>query len=168
MDDKEARLFTDLWFASKCICKNMARPRSEDWLALQRVGRYLKRVTRTVQQFHCKGDDTNLQGYACSDWARDRQNMEVHKWSCDHVQWTLHEGLVEFATCTGFELGSSRIVRYDKSGSSAQWRGRCRHIKVRYLWIQSKIKDGDLLQKVLGTNNVANAMTKALGRRLMG
>ena len=34
--------------------------------------------------------------------------------------------------------------------------GRCRHIKVQYLWIQSKIKDGDLkLQKVLATNNVA-------------
>ena len=30
-------------------------------------------------------------------------------------------------------------------------------MKVQYLWIQSKIKDGDLkLQKVLGTNNVAN------------
>ena len=41
--------------------------------------------------------------------------------------------------------------------------GRCRHVKVQYLWIQSKIKDGDLkLQKVLGTNNVADAMTKAV------
>ena len=43
--------------------------------------------------------------------------------------------------------------------------GRCRHIKVQYLWIQSKIKDGDLkLQKVLATNNVADAMTKAVDR----
>ena len=43
--------------------------------------------------------------------------------------------------------------------------GRCRHIKVQYLWIQSQIKDGDLkLQKVLGTNNVADAMTKAVDR----
>ena len=43
--------------------------------------------------------------------------------------------------------------------------GRCRHIKVQYLWIQSKIKDGDLkLQKVSGTNNVADAMTKAVDR----
>ena len=30
--------------------------------------------------------------------------------------------------------------------------GRCRHTKVQNLWIQSKIKDGDLkLQRVLGT-----------------
>ena len=52
LDDKEARRFRalaarlnclagdwpDLLFASKCICKDMARPRSEDWLALKRVG----------------------------------------------------------------------------------------------------------------------------------
>ena len=52
MDDKEAHRFRaltarlnylagdrpDLLFASKSICKNMARPRSEDWLALKRVG----------------------------------------------------------------------------------------------------------------------------------
>ena len=43
--------------------------------------------------------------------------------------------------------------------------GRCGHIKLQYLWIQSKIKDGDLkLQKVSGTNNVADAMTKAVDR----
>ena len=31
------------------------------------------------------------------------------------------------------------------------------------MWTQSKIKDGDLkLQKVLGTNNVADAMTEAV------
>ena len=43
--------------------------------------------------------------------------------------------------------------------------GLCRHLKVQYLWIQSKIRDGDLkLQKVLATNNVADAMTKAVDR----
>ena len=90
MDDKEARRFRalaarlnylagdrpDLLFASKCICKNMARPRSADWLALKRVGRYLKGATRKVQQFHRAGDDTNLHGYADSGWAGDRQNMK--------------------------------------------------------------------------------------------
>ena len=38
-------------------------------------------------------------------------------------------------------------------------------MKVQYLWIQSKIKDGDLkVPEVLGTNNVADAMTKAVDR----
>ena len=51
------------------------------------------------------------------------------------------------------------IAHRDGSG------GRCRHVKVQYLWIQPKIKDGDLkLQKVLGTNNVADAMTRAVDR----
>ena len=79
MDDKEARRFRslpDLLFASKCICKNIARPRSEDWLALKRDGRYLKGATKVVQQFHWAGDDTNLHSYADSDWAGDCQNMK--------------------------------------------------------------------------------------------
>ena len=43
--------------------------------------------------------------------------------------------------------------------------GRCRHIKVQCLWIQSKIQDGNLeLHNVLGTNNVADALTKAVDR----
>ena len=81
MDDKEAHRFRalaaklnylagdrpDLLVASKCICKNMARPRSGDWLDLKRVGRYLKGATRMVQQFHWTGADTNLLGYADSD-----------------------------------------------------------------------------------------------------
>ena len=63
-------------FASKCICKNMARPRSEDWLALRQVGRYLEEATSVVQQFHLTGDNNSLQGYADSDWAGDRPNMK--------------------------------------------------------------------------------------------
>jgi hypothetical protein len=43
--------------------------------------------------------------------------------------------------------------------------GRARHIKVQFLWIQGCIKDGDLmLSKVHTTKNVADALTKYLGR----
>ena len=46
--------------------------------------------------------------------------------------------------------------------------GRCRHIRVQYLWIQSRIKDGDLkLVKVPGTSNLADIMTKAISKELM-
>jgi hypothetical protein len=42
--------------------------------------------------------------------------------------------------------------------------GRCRHIKVQYLWIQEKVKSGELkLKKVIGTENSADLMTKAVG-----
>ena len=133
MDDKEARRFRalaarlnylagnrpDLLFASKCICKNMARPRSVDWLALKRVGRYLKGATRMVQQFHWAGDDTNLHGYADSDWAGDRQNMKstsggVIMWSGHCIKaWSTSQSALALSS------GEARFVRCDKSGSSA-------------------------------------------------
>ena len=211
MDDKEARRFRalaarlnylagcrpDLLFASKCICKNMARPRSEDWLALKRVGRYLKGATRMVQQFHWAGDDTNLHGYADSDWAGDRQNMKstsggvimwsgqcIKAWSTSQSALALSSGEAELyamakvavqlsgviSMAKNFGVSLTGVVKSDSSSAIGIAHrdglgGRCRHIKVQYLWIQSKIKDGDLkLQKVLGTNNVADAMTKAVDR----
>ena len=210
MDDKEARRFRalaarlnylagdrpDLLFASKCICKNMARPGSEDWLALKRVGRYLKGATRMVQ-FHWAGDDSNLHCYADSDWAGDRQNMRstsggvimwsghcIMAWSASQSALALSSGEAELHAMTkvavqlsgvismakGLGVSLTGVVKSDSSSAVGIAHrdglgGRCRHIKVQYLWIQSKIKEGDLkLQKVLGTNNVADAMTKAVDR----
>ena len=41
--------------------------------------------------------------------------------------------------------------------------GRVRHLDVRYLWIQEKIRSGDFhVWKVLGTENPADLMTKFL------
>ena len=41
--------------------------------------------------------------------------------------------------------------------------GRCRHIKVQYLWIQERVRSGDLrLKKVNGIENSADLMTKAV------
>ena len=64
---------------------------------------------------------------------------------------------------TGFlkSDSSSAIGKAHRDGLG----GRCRHTKVQHLWVQSKIKDGDLkLQEVLGTHDVADAMTKAVDR----
>ena len=122
---------------------------------------------------------------------------EVHKWWCDHVEWTFHQdwstsqsalalssGEAELYAMTkvavqlsgvismakDFGVGLTGVVKSDSSSAVGKARRdglgrRCRHIKVQYLWIQSKIKDKDVeLQKILGTNNVADAMTEALNR----
>ena len=211
MDDKEARRYQalaarlnyltgdkpDLSFASKCICKNMTRTRSEDWLALKRVGRYLKGAARMVQQLYWAGDDTNLHGYADSDWAGDRQNMKytsggvimrnghcIKAWSTSQSALALSSGEAALhamtkvavqlsgviSMATDFGVCLTGVVKSDSSSAIGIAHrdglgGRCRHIKVQYLCIQSKIKDGDLkLQKVLGTNNVADAMNAAVDR----
>ena len=42
--------------------------------------------------------------------------------------------------------------------------GRSRHIRVQYLWIQEKVRSKELdIRKVLGTENLADLMTKPLG-----
>jgi hypothetical protein len=43
--------------------------------------------------------------------------------------------------------------------------GKLRHVRVGLLWIQQKSEDGDLsYEKVLGTDNPADLMTKHLSR----
>ena len=80
-------------------------------------------------------------------------------------------GVISMAKDFGVSL-TGVVKSYSSSAIGIAHRGglggRCRHVKVQNLWIQSKIKDGDLkLQKVLGTNNVADAMTKAVDRRAL-
>ena len=55
-------------------------------------------------------------------------------------------GVISMAKDFGVSL--TRVVKADSSSAIGIAGGRCRHIKVQCLWIQSKIKDGDLtLQK---------------------
>ena len=41
----------DLQFATKCVAKHMSAPREHDWIALKRVGRYLRGSPRLIQMF---------------------------------------------------------------------------------------------------------------------
>ena len=46
--------------------------------------------------------------------------------------------------------------------------GKVRHIRVQYLWLQEKVADKELgLDKVLGTLNQADLMTKGLAQELL-
>ena len=75
-------------------------------------------------------------------------------------------GLISMAA--DFGIRWSGVVRSDSSAAIGIAQrdglgGRCRHIKVQYLWIQERIKEGELqVAKVPGTNNPADIMTKAV------
>ena len=46
--------------------------------------------------------------------------------------------------------------------------GKTRHIEVHYLWVQERVRNGDLeLRKVSGTENPADLLTKHLSARDM-
>jgi len=68
-----------------------------------------------------------------------------------------------------FSMKLKGIVRSDSTAAiGIAYReglgGRCRHINVQYLWIQERVRSGQLgLSKVLGKNNPADMMTKAVG-----
>ena len=101
----------------ECICKNMARPCSEDWLAVKRVRERCRNSIGRVTTPISRVTPTQTGQETVSE-------HEVLKWWCDHTEWTLHKGLVDFPTSIGFELRRSRIVPHDKSDSSAQWRNQ--------------------------------------------
>ena len=75
-------------------------------------------------------------------------------------------GLISMARDFGVRL--TGVVKSDSSTAVGMAHrddlgGRCIQIKGQYLWVQSKMKDGEFkMEKILWTNNLADAMTKAL------
>jgi len=186
----------DLLFAAKVACKHMASPKVSNWDVLKRIGRYLKGRPRLVQVFRWTNDwDTELVGYADSDWAGSRSDMRstsggaitwgdhcLKAWSSTQTTVALSSGEAELYALTKaatqvaglISLASDFGIKWTgkvKSDSSAAigiahrdgLGGRCRHIRVQYLWIQGRIREGELaVQKIAGTQNPADAMTKAI------
>ena len=80
-------------------------------------------------------------------------------------------GMVSMAA--DFGLAWSGTVKSDSSAAIGIAHrdglgGRCRHIRVQYLWIQGRIREGELdLKKVPGTCNPSDVMTKAVTSELM-
>ena len=90
-----------------------------------------------VQQFHWTGDDTNLQGYADSDWAGDRQNMMptdggvsghcMNVWSTSQSALALSSGEAELYSITKVAVQLSGV---DHHGQRL-WREIDRSCKIR-------------------------------------
>jgi len=92
---------------------------------------------------------------------------------------TRSKGLVLLAKELGF-MELSNVIRLGTDSSAAKsfvsrrGLGRMRHLEIRDLWLQKEVQDGNLLvEKILGTENPADLMTKVLGiddvrKRLLG
>ena len=80
-------------------------------------------------------------------------------------------GLVNLASELGFS-GLSTKIRLGTDSSAAKsfvcrrGLGKMRHLEIRDLWLQKEVRDGKVLvEKVVGTENPADLMTKVLGIR---
>ena len=69
------------------------------------------------------------------------------------------------------DLGVERTVTLNTDASAAigiasrRGLGKVRHIEVSQLWLQQRVTNGDLIvQKVDGASNLADALTKHLGK----
>ena len=78
-------------------------------------------------------------------------------------------GLISLASDFGIVLKG--VVRTDSNAAIGIVHrrglgGRCKHIKIQYLWIQERVKSGELvISKVWGKLNPADLMTKGLPAR---
>ena len=75
-------------------------------------------------------------------------------------------GITQLAEDWGMSLRGRVHVDSSAAIGAANRRGngKLRHVRVGDLWIQEKVEEGELqLQKVLGEDNPADAMTKNVG-----
>ena len=109
------------------MCKNMARPSQRGLACLQTSRPIPQRSDENGAAIPLDGRRHQSPGLRRPRLGKRPSEHEVHKWWCDHAEWSLHKSLVDFAICIGFELTRSNIVRYGRSGSSAQLRDQHGH-----------------------------------------
>lgn len=63
----------DIQHVPKCLSKYMASPCEHDWLALNKIAKYVVGTRRFMQRFRWQTAPTNIIAYSDSDWARDRK-----------------------------------------------------------------------------------------------
>jgi len=109
--------------------------------------------------------------HALKTWATSQSTIALSSGEAELYAMTKMavqiKGLMSLAADFSMELKG--IVRSDSTAAiGIAYReglgGRCRHINVQYLWIQERVRSGQLgLSKVLGKDNPADMMTKAVG-----
>ena len=187
----------DISFATKELCRRMSAPRRRDWPALTRVVRYLASEPRLAYVYAWQAEatlhvyvDTDFAG--CTQTRRSTSggcamhgSHLVKHWSTTQKTVTLSSGEAELAgivkgTAEGLglrslatDLGYTVGIRVyaDSAAAIGICRrcgiGRVRHLATGQLWVQEKIRSGDVeLCKVPGGVNIADLLTKYIAREL--
>ena len=116
----------DLHFASKCASKYMANPTCEGLTVLKRIGRYLKAHQRVVQRFDWCAWQSELQGYADSDWAGDKSSYKSTSggalmWGSHTLKtWATPQSTIALSSGEAELFAMTKVAadeRYDELGS---------------------------------------------------
>ena len=59
----------DLMYATKEVCRGVAKPTKQDSHKLKRLGRFLVGSSRTIMIYDWQGHEREVLGYSDSDWA---------------------------------------------------------------------------------------------------
>ena len=183
----------EIQFATKEICRWMSQPSENGVAALKRLGRYLEGHRRLVFEYpwqEASGfeiySDTDWAGCVKTRKSTSGGCMMLGRhllksWSSTQGLVSLSSGEAEFYGVTKAagialgmrslmrDLGTSMKVRVWTDSSAAmgicgrQGLGKLRHIDTRSLWVQQRLRVGDLeLRKVRGEVNPADLFTKHL------
>ena len=162
----------DCQFASKEICRLMAKPTVQSWNALKRLCRYLVGLPRLVYTYKWQ-EVKAIDIYTDTDWAgcpRTRKSTSggcvllgahaIKTWSSTQSSVALSSGEAEFngvVKGAGIGLGYQSLLRdlgqdipvrvwTDSSASigicSRQGLGKLRHLDTHTLWIQQAVRSG--------------------------
>ena len=188
----------EIAFATKELCRRMTAPRRCDMRALGRVARYLKGAPRLVYTFPWQEHanlsvfvDTDFAGCVATQKSTSggcalMGRHIVKHWAATQKVITLSSGEAELAgvvkgAAEGLGLQSLCLdlgLTVDISlyaGSSAaigicrrSGIGKVRHLATGQLWIQERIKMGDMkLYKIPGYYNPADLLTKHQTKELI-
>ncbi len=98
----------DIQFATKEVCRGMARPTKGDWRKLKRLGRYLVANARVITRYPWQGKNAKIEGYTDSDWGGCQKTLRstsggammmgkhcIKTWSATQKSVTLSSGEAE-------------------------------------------------------------------------
>jgi hypothetical protein len=188
----------DISYAVKELCRSMSAPTSRDDEALKRLSRYLLGRPRMVMEFVWQEPmpitvytDSDWAGClttrkSTSGGALMRGAHLLRHWSATQPTIALSSAEAELAAIVrgaSEALGMRSLMRDLHRETSVQiWAdasaaigivrrsgvGRVRHLDTRMLWIQQKVREGDLqLSKIDGQINPADLFTKPLPTEAM-